>query len=95
MTTEQVICFFCKETGVNTEDVYGHVRTMDVWTTRYMVWLYLHCHMKVSGEKLAKMFDRYRPSVLRGIRIIKHDISRYKEVRERYEKIVSKLEGGE
>lgn len=95
MTIEQIICFFCKENNVCTDDVYGRTKTLSVWTTRYMIWHYLHSKYKTSGGKLAKMFNRNIPSIFRGIRVIKHEMGLYKDLKVRYDSIVQKIEGAE
>ena len=93
MTIEQIICFFCNENGVNTDEVCGRTKKLPVWTTRYMIWHYLHITHKISGGKLAKMFKRNLPSIFRGIRIIKHEMTLYKDLRSKYDSIVKKIEG--
>lgn len=93
MTIQEIICVFCNENQVNPDDVCGRVKKLSVWTTRYMIWLYLHVNMGLSGTKLSNMFKRNLPSIFRGIRVIKHEMSLYKDVRLKYESIVRKIEG--
>lgn len=74
-------------------DLDNPKRISKVWVTRYMIWLYLHCEAGITAVSLAKRFSRNRPSILRGIRIIKHRLKYHKELRDEYQAISEKLEG--
>lgn len=95
MTLEQIIAVFCEENNVEVKDVCGGVKSFAVWTTRYMIWHYLHIEHSYSANKLSKIFNRNRPSVFRGIRIIKNEMELYKEVKCKYESIVNKIKEGQ
>lgn len=92
MEIEEIINFFCQERGVSPSAICGTSRTSDIWITRYMIWLYLHCNIGMSATRLSKYFNRNRPSIFRGIRIIKHDFKYHKELCAEYRGIVTKIE---
>lgn len=95
MSVDETISFFCANTGISVEDIYKRRRDINIWKTRYMVWLYLHTEKGVSANALAKKFGRNRPSVFRGIRVIKREMEIYRKLRNEYETIVKKIEGAE
>lgn len=69
-----IIDIFCKRRNVNSKVVYSDLVVYDsrICDTRYMIWMYLHENLGMSSSVLAKMFHRNRPSIFRGIRLIRH-----------------------
>lgn len=92
MSIENIIRTFCFHRHVPPEDINA-VNNRRVNDTKYMIWMYLHCEMGISTNQIAKRFGRNRPSVFRGIRIIRHEFGYHKELREEYQNIVKKIEG--
>lgn len=92
MTIENIIRTFCTHRHISEEYIIvGNNRRIN--DTKYMIWVYLHCEMGISANQIAKRFGRNRPSVFRGIRIIKHQFKYHEQLREEYQSIVEKLEG--
>ena len=58
-----------------------------------MIWYYLHYNAGMSATALSRQFQRNRPSIFRGIRIIKHQLKYNKELSAEYHGIVKKMEG--
>ena len=92
MTVENIIRTFCECRSVEEPELVNKKST-HVHETKYLIWLYLHCEMGMSATQLAKRFNRNRPSIFRGIRIIKHCIKYSDNMARQYHDIVEKLEG--
>lgn len=92
MTIEDVINYVCERNGLTHEDLLVYDKSYNKATTRYMLWFYLHVEMKVSIGTLSKMFNRNRPSIFRGIRVLRHDMRLYKDVADNYQSIKKELE---
>lgn len=95
MSQDFIIDTFSQERGFTAQQIFSNERNPDIWYTRYMIWYYLHVSHNVSANKLSRLFNRNRPSIFRGIRIMKHHLSYYKDVRDQYDAIVAKIEGAE
>lgn len=93
MIADNVINTFCRMRGVDRETLESRSHESSVWETRYMVWHYLHYYKDMSAGLLSKIFHRNKPSIFRGIRLIKHQMRYYAELREEYYRIVEILEG--
>lgn len=93
MSPENIIIFFCQQTNVDHSLIYRRDHNGKLWNTRYMIWHYLHCVKGLPTSKLCKMFNRNRPTIFRGIRIFREHFKYHKDIRERYNNIVKKLEG--
>lgn len=93
MTTEEIILFFCNQTGLDPTTIYNREKNDNIWHTRYMIWHYLHHTQGMSATKLSKLFDRNRPSIFRGLRVFRNHLQFHSEVRKEYYGIVKKLEG--
>lgn len=93
MNIENIVETFCKMRNVQPSELFGGRRQKDVWNTRYMVWHYLHYELKMSANKLSVHFNRNRPSIFRGIRIIKHQMMFDKDLRKEYHRIIKEVEG--
>lgn len=92
MAIENIIKTFCAHRHISEVDIVI-VNNRHINDTKYMIWFYLHYAMGVSANQIAKRFKRNRPSVFRGIRIIKHHFKYHKELREEYQTIIQKIEG--
>lgn len=92
MTIEDVINYVCERNGFIYDDLLEYDKSYNKATTRYMLWFYLHVEMKVSIGVLSKMFNRNRPSIFRGIRILRHDMKLYKDTADRYIALKTELE---
>lgn len=92
MPTSRIINLFCEEKGVDFNKLVVHDRHMDVSYIRYALWHYLHCQRNVSAATLAKLFDRNRPSIFRGIRVFRHHIKYDKELEKDYYATIKKIE---
>lgn len=93
MTVQEVTAFFCRKKNVPPE-VLGHRRrNPDVWCCQYMIWHYMHYSMGMSLTNISRSVGRNRPSVARGIRILKHHMRYHKEVRDEFRAIVKEIEG--
>lgn len=93
MNIDLVIDIFCENRGISRDIVLGDGRGADVWCLRYMIWHYLHYNAKLSATQLSKLFRRNRPSIFRGVRLLKHQMKYNKELRAEYHAIVLKIEG--
>lgn len=92
MDIENIIKIFCSYRSISEDDIaVGNNRRIN--ETKYMIWVYIHCEMGLSASKIAKRFNRNRPSIFRGIRIIKHQFKYHKALRAEYQSIVEKIEG--
>lgn len=92
MTLDRIIDFFCAEKKIIRNDLFGYHKNATVCTTRYMLWMYLHCSQNYSAGQISKLFNRNRPSVFRGIRVLKYHMEIYSEIKEEYKTIVKKIE---
>lgn len=93
MVFENIVSVFCSSRGTTQESVFGADRKAEVWYTRYMLWHYLHYNANLSANQLSRMFNRNRPSIFRGIRLLKHQMKYDKNLRAEYHAIVEKIEG--
>lgn len=91
MELDNIIDFFCDRKNVCKESLFGDTTRRAESLTRYMLWHYMHCELKISIGTLAKKFNRNRPSVFRGIRMIRDHMRLYKDVRSEYEMLVNEL----
>lgn len=88
-----VIEAFCTATDTDISAILGRDRSLKVWNVRYMIWHYLHFNMGASASRIAKIFDRDRVNIFRGIRLIKHQMKYDSRLREKYYDICAKIEG--
>lgn len=95
MGVENIVLLFCQRRGVKFEDIFYNVHEKNASQTRFMIWHYLHCTKKVSASSLSRMFNRNRPSIFRGIRVLSDHMKYHKEIRAEYESIVKYLEDAE
>lgn len=93
MDIDRSIDIFCENRGTDRNIILGDGRGTEVWCTRYMIWHYLHYNVNVSATQLAKLFRRNRPSIFRGIRLLRHQLKYHRDLRTQYHSIVSKIEG--
>ena len=93
MNPDEVISFFCTQTGVDPAQITSRAKDGDIWHTRYMLWHYMHNNMGMSATKLSKLFNRNRPSVFRGLRVFRNHLHYHKNIREEYHGILKKIEG--
>lgn len=91
MQIDSIIRFFCIQRGVDYAELKGFGRTSNLVETRFMVWHYLHFNMGLSCTVLSKLFHRNRPSIFRGIRVVKQHMRFHKHVKEEYDSIVKKI----
>lgn len=92
MTLDAIIECFCQEHQTTKNELFSNTKQVDISYVRYMIWFYLHYNMGLSANQLAKIFNRNRPSIFRGMRIIKHNIKHNREIRDKYHSIVERLE---
>ena len=59
---------------------------------RYMIYRYLHEELKWSAGKVAKLFNRTRINVFRGIRVLRNQMQFDKDLRIAYTNIIQKIE---
>lgn len=90
-----VIESFCEELGIDSAAVLGKSKSLELWNARYMLWHYMHYYMGFSATKISRIFDRNRPSIFRGIRLIKHQMKYDSKMRETYYGICAKIEGAD
>ena len=95
MTIDSVIHFFCTHKGITKEELIGKTRRADIWLTQNMVWHYLHYNLGMSATQLSKKFNRNRPSIFRGIRVLKQHIKFHKHIKDEYESLIKKMEESE
>ena len=87
-----IIKRYCEIKGLTLEELTAVSRNPEIWFANYMLWYYLHCEMKVSIGKMCKIFKRTRPSIFRGIRILRQQMFYHKDINERYESMREELE---
>lgn len=92
MNPYDIIPLFCEYRNVSEESVLGRVRSSKVWYTRYMIWHYVHCKMGLPTSVLVEIFNRNRPSVFRGIRLLKFQLKHDKSLKAEYDLIIKKIE---
>lgn len=92
MSVDLIINFFCEFKGITRAQLLSYYKGTNESSTRYMLWHYLHTAHKVSAGNLSKMFNRNVPSIFRGIRVVKHHMELYDDVRKEYDIIVKELE---
>lgn len=90
---QDIINAFCQYRGVEVADIFNYDRFQKNYFTRYMIWHYLHCAKGISVGCLSKTFKRNRPSIFRGIRLLKHQFKYDKRLCAEYNGIVEKIEG--
>lgn len=93
MNIDNIVETFCKMRYVLPSELFGDRRLKDVCNTRYMVWHYLHYDLGMSANKLSAHFNRNRPNIFRGIKIIKHQMMFDKDLRKEYHRIIKEVEG--
>lgn len=91
-TTEKVLLFFSKKHNLTKEDILSANRTNAVCMVRYMIFTYLHLNLKISSYALAKIFNRHRINVLRGIRCFKHELKYNKDIRSKFYSLIDEYE---
>lgn len=95
MNIEAIIKKFCVVRNTDMDCLFGESIKYHDCHNRYILWTYLHDKRGVSANKLARMFNRNRPSVFRGIRLYKH-LLRYDRHEHRiYSDIVKKMESAD
>lgn len=92
MTIEGIINIFCEQAQVSYDQLISSARSAKLWYIRYMLWHYLHYTHGWSASRLAKYFNRNRPSIFRGIRILKYQMKYHKKIKADYESIVKIVE---
>lgn len=92
MDAHQIIEIVCGIRGISTETVLSYESKSEAWYTRYMLWMYLHTNKRMSANKIARIFNRNRPTIFRGIRLLKHQMVYDKALSAEYETIVKKIE---
>lgn len=92
MTIDSVIHFFCTHKGITKEELIGHERRNDLWKLRNFLWHYCHYNLGYSANQLSKTFNRNRPSIFRGIRVLKQHIKFHKHIKDEYEALIKKME---
>lgn len=92
MYLNRIIENYCQITGYTIEQLSDSNNNKNKWYARYFIWHYLHCDKKISIGNIAKLFNRSRASVFRGIRLLKHQMYYDKGIRTRYEKLKKQLE---
>lgn len=92
ITIKSVIDTFCESRNVNKDSIFDGGYNPNLWYTRYMIWHYLHYNMGLSASRLADIFKRNRPSIFRGIRMIRQKMKINHKVRAEYNDIVEKIE---
>lgn len=93
MDLEKIITVLCESEQIERDALYCKTRDRKIWYARYILWYYLHYNYGLSANTLAKMSNRARLTIFRGIRILKDQMPIYKDLRDRYEVFVEKLEG--
>lgn len=91
MNIDNIIVLFCQYAGITREELYGESRRKDIWNTRYMLMHYLHYAQGLSANELARLFNRTRGSVFRGLRTIRSHIKFHKNVKDEYDFIVERI----
>lgn len=84
---------FCAATDTESDAVLGREKSLKIWNVRYMIWHYLHYNMGASANRIAKIFNRDRVNIFRGIRLIKHQMKYDSRLRETYYDICARIEG--
>lgn len=92
MSIEKVIEAFCCQKNITFNELFGVQRGVTIWYTRYMIWYYLHCECGISATQLSQRFFRNRPSIFRGIRLLKHQMKYSKALRDEYDSVIKKIE---
>lgn len=92
MTLDNIIAFFCDRRGIAQENLFRHFKGNQESLTRYMLWHYLHTSHHYSASSLAKLFRRNIPSIFRGMRILKHQMAIYEDMRQEYNALVKEIE---
>lgn len=92
MTTGAIINFFCEYRDINHRMLFGKDKKGNVNMTRYMLWHYLHTKMGMSANALARMFNRNRPSIFRGIRVLREQMEIYKKLSDEYSILIKEME---
>ncbi len=93
MSADKIIDIFCESKGITRELLFGMNKTFKVRSARHMLYCILRDKCGMSSYKLAAMFNRTRRNVVRGISTIQNHIALYKDIREEYESILTKVEG--
>lgn len=92
MSFDYIVTIFCQCRNTTADEITGQSRNARVCDTRYMIWYYLHYNCGVSVTKLSARFKRNRPSIFRGIRILKQQLQLYKPLRQEYANIIKQIE---
>lgn len=92
MTTDSIIDYVCERNGLSREDLLIYDKSYSKILIRYMLWFYLHVEKKVSIGWLSKTFKRNRPSIFRGIRVLRHEMKLYKDKADVYNAFKKELE---
>lgn len=92
MSFDYIVTIFCQCRNTTADEITGQSRNARVCDTRYMIWYYLHYNCGVSVTKLSARFKRTRPSIFRGIRILKQQLQLYKPLRQEYAGIIKQIE---
>lgn len=87
-----IIESFCEELGMDSAEVLGKDKNAKLWNARYLIYYHLHFGMGLSANRIAKIFDRDRVNIFRGIRLIKHQMKYDNKLREKYYNICAKIE---
>lgn len=88
----RVIGAFCEGTTADCADVLGRRNNISLWDIRYMSWHYMHYSMGFSANRIAKIFNRDRVNIFRGIRLLRHRLKYHGDLKERYYNICAKIE---
>lgn len=60
---------------------------------RFICYRFLHEEHKWSANHLARVFQRTRCNIFRGISVLRHQMEYDKDLRHTYSRIITKLEG--
>lgn len=93
MNATAIIAKICEILKVDPDAVMRDARGLSVWEARYMTWMYLHYTAGLSASSIARLFNRDRSNVFRGIRTFKNNMKYDRALRRRYENISQKIEG--
>lgn len=83
---------FCNILNVDTNEVLNGGRSLALWEARYMIWMYLHYKKNMSANGIARLFNRNRSNIFRGIRVFKNNMKYDRKIRRRYESISHQIE---
>lgn len=81
--------------GIPERDLCNRNRSHEVSEMRYIIFMYLHYEAGLSSNEIGKYFGRSRFDILRGIRTLKGWMQYHAETKEKYNKYVEIIKGGD